>query len=182
MAGGRSTHERYLGARTSSNLRVVTERSGSADVLIAAGLVARGSERKSVALAVWGVLATEQMRGAHAVADLMGCWIHGRSLQPGQRVVKRVVASDVAMTVLKWYQKPACPECHGHGHPLMANSPVIDETRVCPACHGTGQIDMARLVRPEHVEHARWLGAEIEGLCSLVFSDVARKLSAEMNL
>ena len=177
MAGGFGIQERYLSARNTSNLRLVVDNTGSADVLIAAGLAARGSERKTVALAVWGVLATENMRGAHLVSELMAGWLRKRSYQAGDRIVlKHVVAADIAMTVLKWCRTPACPACNGHGHPLRVNAPVIDELRDCTECHGTGKIDLARVLRHEHVEQGRWLAAEIELLCTTVFGDIARRL------
>lgn len=182
MAGNRSMQERYFGARNASNLRLSPHSVGHADVLIAAGRVARRSDRKAVALAVWSVLASDHMVGAHAVADMMAGWLVGRAFQETRRPMRKMRAFDVAMAVLKWWRHPACPTCGGHGHPLHLGTPVIDETRECPACHGTGQTPLERLVRTEYIEQARWLSGEIDTLCSLVFGEMAREIRADMDL
>lgn len=182
MATGRSMQERYFAARTTSNLRLDPNTIGAADVLIAAGRVAKRSERKSVALAVWGVLSSDHMTGAHEVAELMAKWLHGRSIQQRRTPISKLAAKDVAMAVLKWWRKPACPTCGGHGHPLILNSPIVDESRDCPACNGTGQIPLHRLVRTEYVDDAYWLSGEIDTLCALVFGEMAREIRADMEL
>lgn len=177
-----SMQERYFGARTTSNLRLNPNSIGAADVLIAAGLVARRSERKSVALAVWGVLASDHMTGAHTVAELMGGWLRRRTFARDGRAMSKTAAKDTAMAVLKWWRHPACLTCGGHGHPLIPNSPVIDESRDCPACSGTGQIPLGRLVRTEYIEDAHWLSGEVDSLCALVFGEMAREIRKDMEL
>ena len=182
MATGRSMQERYFAARTTSNLRLDPNAIGSADVLIAAGRVAKRSERKAVALAVWGTLSSDHMTGAHVVADLMAKWLRDRSHAMNGKAIPRVAAYDTSMAVLKWWRKPACPTCGGHGHPLILNSPIVDESRDCPACNGTGQIPLHRLVRTEYVDDAYWLSGEIDTLCALVFGEMAREIRADMDL
>ena len=171
-----STQERYMGARRSSNLRLVANNTGSADVLIAAGWVARASERKAVALAIAGVMSTERMTGANAVSDVMAGWLRDRDYKLNGSALPRVQARDLAMTVLKWWQLPSCPACGGHGHPAILNSPVLDESRECADCRGTGKIQMSRLVKPEFVEHARWLSNEIEVIYTMVCGQINRRL------
>jgi hypothetical protein len=180
MASGRSMQERYLSARNTNSLKLSPNSVGSADVMIAAGRVAARSKRRSTALAVWGVLASERMQGANEVADTMAKWIHGRSLGSGA-TIKTVEAFDVAMAVLKWWRSPACPSCGGHGHPLIPNSPVIDEIRDCPECNGTGKILLHRIVRPEYADQARWLSDEVGSMCNLIFGEMARELNADMD-
>lgn len=176
MSSTRSTQERYLGARRSSNLRLVVDNTGSADLLIAAGWVARASERKSVALAIAGVMASERMAGANAVAEVLAGWLVKRSQYRSNHGMAQVQAHDLALTVLKWWQRPTCLDCGGHGHPLLPNSPVIDETRECPTCLGTGKIPMARIVRSELVDPARWLSNEIEVIYGMVFGQIKRRM------
>jgi hypothetical protein len=175
--------ERYMSARNTSSLVLSSRTVGSADVMIAAGRVAKRSERKAMALAVWGVLTTENMRGANAVADVMARWIREHAYQMGERIKPPMpMAFDVAMAVLKWWRAPACLTCGGHGHPNILNSPVIDELRDCPDCRGTGRIPLERLVRSEYVAHAHWLSGEIDTLCALVFGEMARELNDSMDL
>jgi len=182
MATGRSMQERYFGARTTSDLRLTPDRIGSADVLIAAGIVAKRSERKSVALAVWGVLVSDHMTGANEVAEMMGRWLRKRSFARDGKTMPELAAKDVAMAVLKWWRHPACLTCGGHGHPLIPNSPVIDESRECPACLGSGHIPLNRLVRTEYVDDAYWLSGEIDTLCQMVFGEMARELRKDLEL
>ena len=168
--------ERYLGARQSSNLRLVVDNTGSADVLIAAGWVARASERKAVALAIAGVMSSERMTGANAVAETLAGWLRKRTGSQTQWAMKPTEAFDVAMMVLKWFRRLACPDCDGHGHPAMLNSPVIDDSRDCPSCLGTGRIQIARLVKPEFAEHAKWLSNEVEVIFTMVFGQVKGRM------
>lgn len=183
MSGNsRSAAERYLSARRTSNLRLSAESRSDADVLLAAAYASTGHERKALALAVYGVMASTDMRGARAVADQLAGWLVRRSYKGrGESAMARVVAFDLALTVLKWFHRPTCLSCGGHGHPLRANSPVIDEGRECHACHGTGQIPLERLVRSEYTQHARWLAEELRVMGSLVFGDMSRRLRADMD-
>lgn len=179
---GRSMQERYFGARTTSNLRLAPDRIGPADVLISAGVVSRRSERKAMALAVWGVLASDHMTGAHTVAEALGGRLRKRSFLRDGVAMPETSATDTAMAVLKWWRHPACLTCGGHGHPLILNSPVIDESRECPACNGTGQIPLHRLVRTEYAADAYWLSGEIDTMCQMVFGEMARELRKDMEL
>ena len=154
--------------------------------MLAAGFASRGSDRRSMALAVYGVLASEGMRGAWALADEMGKWLRHRSYRESDRTrpraIERTTAIDLAMTVLKWWHHPTCPTCGGLGHPLRDGSPVIDSARECQPCHGTGRVPIERIVRTEHIDLARWLSTEIEVMVNEVFGDMARRLSSAMDL
>jgi len=174
--------ERYFSARMTSNLRLTPNTIGAADVLIASGIVSRRSEKMSVALEVWGVLASDHMTGGRKVSEMLGRWLRKRSFARDKRAMPKLAANDLAMTVLKWWRHPACLTCGGHGHPLILNSPIVDESRACPACLGTGQIPMNRLVRTEYVEDAHWLSGEIDTLCQLVFSEMAREIRKDVEL
>ena len=187
MSEARSTAEAYLSATNSSDLRVQAERFSDADRILAAAYSVSGSDRKRLALRVYRLRATGEMSGAYSVAEDMGQLLVKRTTQKRGRAsswehgVERVVAIDIAMTVLKWQHMPACPACGGRGHPVIEGTPVMDESRECPECRGTGIIPLERLVRPEYVEHARWLASEMDGLSSIVFSDMAEKLRASLD-
>ena len=180
MGSRKSMGERYLSARRASNLRIAAEGGGAADVLMLAGWVAGSSERKTLALAVYSVLASSEMRGARELANQMAGWIVRRSYRAaGEQVIPRIKAFDLVLTVLKWHQNPACPACDGLGHPRMPNSPVLDTTRNCTECRGTGKIPMHRIVSTEHVDHALWLADELQGLTAMVFSEMSRRMKME---
>ena len=182
--------ERYLRASMTSDLTTNLEHACDADKLLAAAYASmRGenSNRRRLALKVWRVGATGDLGGSHELADLMGLELVGRSmtrgyLRRGTPSIPRIVGKDIAMTVIKWWSKPACPACHGRGHPVMLGTPVLDTTRNCPECHGTGKVDLARLVRTEHSDAARWLASEMESLSAMVFSDMAGLLRNRMDL
>jgi hypothetical protein len=128
------------------------------------------------------------MSGAHGVAEDLGRLLkkfsmtrNGGYLRGANTGMRLVTAKDIAMTVLKWQHRPACPACGGRGHPVIEGTPVMDESRECPECRGTGIIPLERLVRPEYVEHARWLASEMDGLSSIVFADMAEKLRVNLD-
>ena len=179
MTARKTMGERYLLARRTSNLRIAAESGGAADVLMAAGWVSGASERRTLALAVYGMMISAEMRGARALSDQMSGWIVRRSYRMPGHVIPRTAAFDLVLTVLKWFHRPTCMSCGGHGHPTRLNSPVLDTTRACPECHGTGQIPLKRIVRTEHVEHARWLVAELQSMTALIFGEMARRVRAD---
>lgn len=187
MSNTQSIEERYLRVRQTSHLRLVLDAPCDADKLLAAGFAAQGSERKSLALATYGVLASEGMQGAQAVAEQMSGWLVRRSIRAAskdrrERAITRIQAVDLVMKLLKLRHKPTCPTCQGRGHPQIKNTPVLDESRECPDCRGTGQIPIAKVFQHEHVERMRWLDGEINSLCSVVFQAMARKLNTQMDL
>ena len=176
-----SIQQRYLSARGTSRLRLTTTRQTAADVLTASGWVASASARRALALDVWSVLATENMRGANKVAEELSKWIRKRSFRDSKVTIRQTEALDIAMMVLKWWKRPACLVCGGHGQPRMPDSPTLDESKVCPSCNGTGQIPLEKLVKPAQLVYAEWLAGEIELMCSRVFDSIARRLRNDMD-
>jgi len=168
--------QRYLTARGTSNLRISARQVSAADVLVAAGLVARRKERNRLAMDIVGLIGTEDMRGANRVANDIAKWISYRSNKKSGSPIPRLDAVDVAMTVLKWWKRPACLSCGGLKHPMMPNAPVTDQSKICPACDGTGKIPLEKLIKPAYLQQAKWLAGEIEMMCSDVFGKVARRL------
>jgi len=168
--------QRYLTARGTSNLRISARQVSAADVLVASGWVARFKEKNRLALDIVGVLGTEEMRGANRVANDLSDWLMHRSYKQSGTAMTRIEARDLALMVLKWWKRPACLACGGHGHPTIENSPVIDESKICHTCEGTGRIPLDRLIKPKNLHHAKWLAGEIEMMCSGVFGKVARRL------
>jgi hypothetical protein len=187
----RSTAESYLAAIYSSDLRVQADVRTDADRLLAAAYAVIGDSRRILALSVYRLRSTGNMSGARQVAYDLGAMLK-RSIisKPGGHLrrsrsdggISQVKASDIAMVVLKWMNLPACPACGGRGHPMMENAPVMDESLNCPECYGTGVIPLERLVRPEHIEYARWMASEADGLSSLIFADMAKLMRHEIEI
>lgn len=189
MSEHRSTAEAYLSSTNSSDLRVQADVRTDADRLLAAAYAVMGDPRRILALKVYRLRAIGDMGGARQVADELGDLVRRFTVSTrggylrgnGPGLLQGVTAADIAMQVIKWFHMPACPACGGRGHPMLENAPVMDLTRECPECYGTGIIPLERIIRPEHVAHARWLANEMDGLSSLVFSDMAKLLKNEMD-
>ncbi len=171
-----SMHQRYLVARGTSDLKISARQVGAADVLVAAGLVAQRSEKNQLAIELAGVIGTGEMRGAKSIALRLSKQLRRRSFRSTGSAIASIEAFDTAIMVLKWWLRPACLACGGHGHPTVENSPVIDDQKVCQVCEGTGKIPLDRLLKPKTLPHAKWLAGEIEMMCSDVFGKVARRL------
>lgn len=182
--------ERYLRAALTSDLTTNLEHACDADKLLAAAYASmRGEdgERHRLALRVWRIGAMGDLKGAGELAEILGLELVGRSmsrgyLRRGSPMIPRIVAKDIAMMVLKWWSRPTCPTCHGRGHPTIRGTPKLDTLRLCGDCMGTGRIDLARLVRTEHSDAARWLASEMESLSALVFADMAKLLRPSLDL
>jgi hypothetical protein len=151
-----------------------------ADAILAAAFASSGDPRKMLALSVYGVLATTDMRGARAVARDMARTLVGFGWKGKLPRISMIEAYDLAMNLLKLWHKRTCPECSGRGHPLMPEAPVMDLSVDCPRCDGEGIIPLNRIFKPNQVPHARWLENEINTLNSMVFSEMAKWLSTQM--
>lgn len=168
--------ERYVTAAEASSLALKTT-TGPVDVLMAAGLSAQGNVMRGAALVI------HRMResGRHApfkdVVEVLTDWLVKESrrnrsaagLDVGRK--KRMVAR-----VVFWWMNQTCPHCHGRGHPLIANTPYLDESRKCEHCLGTGKVPLERAVQHEHITMARILVNELERATNDVFGAAARKL------
>lgn len=190
MSERRTAEEKYLVATQASDLTVDPDQQTDADKLLAAAYAVGGDARKTLALDVYRIRATQGMNGAHGVAERLAILARGKMMRrPGARgrsdvakAAKLVVLTDVAMMVLKWWQRQACPACHGRGHPEVPGTSRIDDSRECGECGGTGKIKLERLVKPEMAEIARWMASEMEGLSSMVFDDMAKLMKNSLDL
>lgn len=171
-----SLQELYLRAKGTSRLRLTTTHQTAADILTAAGWVSQGHPRRAMALRLYAVLATEDMRGAHAVAEDLSKMVRKRSSIQQKFAIPQTEAVDMCLMVLKWWKRPACLTCGGHGHPTIAGSPVLDDSRECHVCHGTGLIPLDKLIKHKHLVYAEWLISQMDGMTASVFDAVGRRL------
>lgn len=167
--------EAYLKAAQSTRLRVEPDFPTDADRLIAAGL-ATVPPRLALALDVYRLRATSDMRGARGIAERMAAQIVRQSRKSGGQTIKRAEALEVAMDTLKWWHLQACPACNGLGHPIIPGTPSLDETRDCEHCGGTGQRPMRKYLKRKHMEAAEWMVGELEGLASTVFHEMLKRM------
>lgn len=176
--------ERYFRATVSDDLRMTALEQKDADRLVAAAYASGGCPWKCLALRVARVQsgdAAGMRRLAEELAEQMGEHFCRESMRrhAGAPKVARlapVVATDLALTMLRWMQRPRCRTCEGRGHPTIPGTPALDTTRECHACHGTGVRPLERMVKHEHAEHVRWLAARVGRACADVFGDMHRRL------
>ncbi len=175
--------EQYLSATNSTQLAVDPEHTCDADKLLAAAYAAAGDPRRSLALDVYRLRATTDMRGARGIAERMAHEVIQRSKPRGRNLrlskpatISRIEAIDLAIAVLKWWHMQACPACEGRGHPRIPGTPHLDPTRACSHCAGTGIRPLKKHVKAKHFELAEWLASALDGLTALVFSDMLKRL------
>jgi hypothetical protein len=150
-----------------------------ADVLLAAAYAASGDPRKALALRVWRLRQTGRTDGFRELVEecVMLLYKYNRGIKPAARTMK-----TVAEKTLFWWMNPACPHCGGLGHPIIAGTPMLDTSENCEKCGGTGVAPLESLLPPAKAAPARMLVDELNRMSAVVFSDMARRLSNELEL
>lgn len=177
----RTIGERYIDATSASDL---SPRGTDADVLLAAGFAAAGNVSGSLALSLWRMRETRDMRGFAQLTQTSANWLIGR---PNGRTrlarrMPRVEAVDLASAVLAWWLHNTCPACEGRQHPMIPGSNRVDSSRECSECKGSGITPLDPLMRQEQREHARWLVSEYDAMAGRIFKLMAQKLAPELDL
>lgn len=124
MTEAPSTEERYIVATNTSDLRVIADKRGAADVIIASA---------------WAP--------GHIGGALMR--LHTRPTRDGLAEVHTQVAMEadrlnianpdaVASAVIAWFLDRVCPECHGRKFDTIKDTPSLSAIE-CPKCHGSGE-------------------------------------------
>lgn len=173
-----SIAEKYLSATNTSQLAIDPEHACDADRLLAAAYATAGDPRKSLALDVYRLRATLDMRGARGIAERMAIEVMQRSKphRMAKPTISRIEAVDLSINVLKWWQMQTCPKCEGRRHPVIPGTPHLDTTRACSHCHGTGIRPLRKHVKGQHLKLAEWMAGALDGLTALVFSDMLKRM------
>jgi hypothetical protein len=174
--------EQYIRASNSGHLVVDPDKKTDADLLLAAGYASSGNRRSMLALRFYRLKANDDISAIPELSSIAGHWLLRRSMRSGRKKLKGIEARDLATRAMIWWMKPVCKPCHGHGHPLMPNSPVINYGHDCPVCHGTGQYPIHRVVPPGTSDEARWLIDQLDSMCHLIFTDMAKLLRPSLDL
>lgn len=175
--------EQYLSATNSTQLAVDAEHACDADKILAAAYATAGDPRRSLALDVYRLRATADMRGARSIAERMAVEVMNQSKPDGIRrrlakppTISRVEAIDLCIAVLKWWHMQTCPACHGRRHPVIPGTPHLDPTRICGHCNGTGIRPLRKHVKANHLKLAEWIVDALDSLTAIVFSDMLKRL------
>lgn len=178
-----SIAERYLSATNTGQLAVDPEHACDADKILAAAYATAGDPRRSLALDVYRLRATSDLRGARSIADRMAVEIVNRSRPgginrrlPKPPTISRIEAIDLCIVVLKWWRMQTCPACHGRRHPVIPGTPHLDPTRTCGHCNGTGIRPLRKHVKANHMRLAEWIVDALDSLTASVFSDMLKRL------
>jgi len=168
--------ERYIRASEAHSLLLRENSSGAVDVLLAAGLSSQGDAVRSLALGLWR-MRTGDMSKANEACDALTDWLErGSPARSALRGRQRAKNRAVVARTLGWWASPTCHHCEGRGHPVIAGTPIIDDTRNCVHCHGTGETPLERAVRTEDIQTARMLVVRIEGITGDIFHEMRKKL------
>ena len=158
--------ERYSTALLSSDLSVSTERTGDADLLIAAGIAAQADERTRQSIMLY-----RMVHSGHATQEQQLVmihyayrWVKSQMFRPGRdRLPKMDHAEvmDACAVVLIWWLSKRCPHCKGRRFELASPGAQVTSQRICKHCDGTGNVSLDRLAG-DHGPAARWLANEFD--------------------
>ncbi len=124
MTDALSTEERYLTATNTSNLKVQAERTGAADVLIAAGWSASR---------IGGALMRLHTKATRDNLALVHVQV---SIEADRRNLRDPDA--IASAAIAWWLDRVCPVCHGRKYDTIKDTPALSAIE-CPKCHGSGE-------------------------------------------
>jgi len=161
--------DRYHSAVRTSNLKSEEKTTFSAsDVMGAAGFA--GKEMRSaetsdpsrgqpLAMALMRLLSGDNHASAEILA-LLSAKVIGKAHRTGPEI-GQPAALMVSAIVLDHFRDRRCRACRGHGFELIRGAPAIGD-KECQRCRGTGMKPFETMFKPERVELARWLAAELE--------------------
>lgn len=137
--------EKYTSACSASNLRVQAEKTGSADVMIAAGwspsrlglaLLRLHTEFDAAAIPPGQVSATDRHLLQARLKSLPSV-LEQVTLQADAWRIERPDA--VALAVVAFWLDKRCGKCTGRRFELIPGTPALS-ARLCKACRGTGEL------------------------------------------
>lgn len=176
MSDKPTTGERYSRAVDATDL-TLQESACAADVIIAAGLSSVGDRRRNIALALWRMKNGDLSEFA-VCCGVLATWLQDKGEREKFKTGGRWCYERVVSRVVFWWLDPHCRHCDGRGHPLIPDTPVLDETRDCRHCAGTGTTPLERMVQSDFVDAAKILANEMDRLTANVFAEMRRRLQS----
>ena len=159
--------QRYLMARTTSNLKSEPRSSLSAsDVLAGAGMAA---QQHSDALLLWSVVYGGKTQQKMMLVDGLERKVSEYMMRNRLKGAPR----HIAMEVLAYYLHAKCMACDGVGHRIIEGT-ITREDEPCPVCRGTGKPDA-----PQD-EAWQWLHRYVAELISIAAGRIMQKTSLDL--
>lgn len=119
-----STEERYLTATNTSDLRVIADKSGACDVMIASGWAP--GRIGGLLMRLHTKPTRDGLQEAHTQV----------SMEAARLSIDNPDA--VASAVIAWWLDRICKTCFGRKFDTIENTPSLSAIE-CPSCHGTGE-------------------------------------------
>jgi hypothetical protein len=172
--------ERFASATDSSDLTLHTEHRCDADMLLAAGYAAQGNRKGMIALMAYRMKITGDKASkweiVEALIEHMRYEVLRRTRQSGLPKITREQSRVVVQTVINWWMDDNCVTCTGRKMQPIPGTPHLS-ANWCEACAGSGKRDI-----PDTGPHAKWLAAELDHMLTFIVGDMARRLSARLDL
>ena len=172
----RTVAEAYQSAANTSDLKVVADRRGDADTIIAAGM---SPSRMGLLLlrlvSEWDGAARPPQRDPASTA----LWLGRLKSLPAARDELRAVAAknrlvvDADVVLLHWLHS-ACQSCHGRRWQRIKDTPALSG-KPCPSCRGSGERALPG------GENGKKLAIYIEDCLSRARDSIKKRLRSDRN-
>jgi len=191
-----TTGERYANATESSNLRVIADRRGDADVLIAAGWCSdtlgaslarlktefdtvRAEIRSTTnATVTERALVLMQLKTLRGTREVLGALARGRATRTGfDRPVDEI--NKLAGRVLDVFLDPLCGKCDGRGFNGAGRHEQSGPQIKCGTCKATGRRKSRLGADEAETAFAHALLADIEEKASRFDQQLAKRLRSD---
>ncbi len=154
----------------------------AADVILAAGLASQGDGvrglmlTRGLALHLWRMRHLGDTSGFEAVVAVVDDWLYAKARRERFKTGFERSPELVVRPALTWWLDSTCRACSGRGHPLIPDTPVIDDSRRCAECGGSGHARLEREVRSDYHYAAKAVVNELDRICAEVFGNMRSHL------
>ncbi len=172
--------ETYARATRSTDLSGSAEHRTDADVLLAAGYAAQKNRNGMVALMAYRMKITGDRASKGEIVELLMDRIAQKVGRRKLPAVTRERSRVIVETVIAWWADDNCETCTGRLMEPIPGTPHLSAI-YCKACAGSGKREIPNQ-GPRFNQHAEWLAAELDHMLTFIVGDMARMLSAKIDL
>lgn len=165
MSDKPSIQERYMVARTTSNLAVEFDTTMSAsDILAAAGMA---GQAHGLAIQLWQLEHSPNRHLLAVIESKLKRWLEDHMALHKMKGNPR----RITRAVLTWHLDGLCRTCNGLGYERIHGTPHLSDV-MCPDCFGTG----TKKLQTENDQAAHWVYEQIKSLTSSASKAIHRKI------